>query len=100
MRTIDTLLEKAEAILETTTLPFSTRDDETVMDYLAERPEFMLLVDEAAATALGRPSSGAGDQEFEKMAVAFMNSVQSRLREAALVEAAVSPRRGPAAALS
>jgi hypothetical protein len=59
-------------------------DDEAMMDFLAGREEFVLSIEEAAQTALGRRSHGVGDAEFEDAMVRLMDAVQRRLAYARL----------------
>ncbi len=76
---IDGLMERASTILANWRLPVAEPDDEVAMDFLAERDDFMSLLEEKAAGMLDRASRGVGDPEFEAAMVALMGAVQSRL---------------------
>lgn len=84
MEAVDALLRNASAILTSAELPVRTPDDETIMDFLAERDDFMAPLEDMAEAALGRPSTGAGDADFEKEMVRLMAAVQEQLRQAML----------------
>jgi hypothetical protein len=77
--TIDSLMQRAHQNLSGYAPSQDEPDDEAMMDFLAGRQEFMLSIEQAAQTALGRRSHGVGDAEFEDAMVRFMDAVQRRI---------------------
>lgn len=86
MDRVDVLVERASRILNSATLPVVGADDEVAMDFLAERDDFMALLEENASFIVGRSSLGPGDVDFEQAMVNLMDAVQSRFDPAWLVD--------------
>jgi hypothetical protein len=79
LNTLDSLMQRAHQNLSGYAPSQDEPDDEAMMDFLAGRREFMLSIEQAAQTALGRRSHGVGDAEFEDAMVRFMDAVQRRI---------------------
>ena len=77
---VDALMDQADELLSGCSWLTRDPEEEAAMDLLADREEFIDLVEEAAQSLLLRPSHGPGDVEFEAVMVELMGAVQSRLR--------------------